>query len=229
MRKCQHDPALYLQQIKCPYYQEALAIQAGHTWHELEEERKEPAVYYDMEGIWHYCWIDIDSALRPIIKQAHALQVELEMQNKAHAAPPSQDPVEPPTPSKPAASADTHIQHVEVMYSHCTFNYGTAPQAPAKEEKAPSDTPAPAPAYPSFYRTNAQSITTIEKHLQIALSFATKTKCIRYLLEHSHKDGCFNFSAMTYSERAEALNQVQDKHHFTAGDFENAAHKIQRP
>ena len=33
---------------------------------------------------------------------------------------------------------------------------------------------------------------------------------------------------MTNIERANALNKVQDKHHFTAGDFENAVHKNQR-
>ena len=81
-----------------------------------------------------------------------------------------------------------------------------------------------APLYPSFFRTDAQSITVIQKTFEEAMAMSVKTKCIRFLLKHSRRDGCFNFSDMTNEQRAAALNSVQDKHHFTAGDFENACH-----
>lgn len=221
-----HTILHYLQQIKCPYYQEALTIQTQHSWHELEQEHKEPAVYLDMEGMWHYSWIDIDSALRVIIKKAHALQIELESQANTPTDLPT---AEPPQSTEPSQSTEPHIQHVGVMYSHCTIYQLASPsEPPSNAEKQPASTSNTANEYPTFYRTDAQSITTIEKHFKKAMSYATKTKCIRYLMEHSHKDGCFKFSDMTYLERANALNHVQDKHHFTAGDFENAAHKIQR-
>lgn len=216
----------YLQQIKCPYYQEALTIQTQQSWHEMEQSRKEPAVYIDMEGIWHYSWIDIDSALRSIIKKAHALQVNLESQIDATMELLS---IKTPKPSELSKSTEPHIQHVGVMYSHCTIYQYAAPSQEASHNQAEvTNASTASPVYPSFYRTNAQSITVIEKRFEEAMSFATKTKCIRFLLEHSRKDGCFNFSDMTNIERANALNKVQNKHHFTAGDFENAVHKNQR-
>ncbi len=219
----------YLQQIKCPYYQEALTIQTQQSWHEMEQSRKEPAVYIDMEGIWHYSWIDIDSALRSIIKKAHALQVNLESQIDATMELLSIKTPKPPEPSELSKSTEPHIQHVGVMYSHCTiYQYAAPSQAATHNETEQDNVSTASPVYPSFYRTNAQSITVIEKRFEEAMSFATKTKCIRFLLEHSRKDGCFNFSDMTNIERANALNKVQNKHHFTAGDFENAVHKNQR-
>ena len=219
----------YLQQIKCPYYQEALTIQMQKSWHEMEQEHKEPAVYLDMEGAWHYSWLDIDSALRSIIKKAHALQVNLESQIDATMELLSIKTPKPSEPSELSKSTEPHIQHVDVMYNHCTiYQYAAPSQAPTHNETEQDNVSTASPVYPSFYRTNAQSITVIEKRFEEAMSFATKTKCIRYLLEHSRKDGCFNFSNMTNIERANTLNKVQNKHHFTAGDFENAAHKNQR-
>lgn len=217
----------YLQQIECPYYQEALTIQTQKSWHDMERERKEPAVYLDMEGIWHYSWIDIDAALRTIIKRAHALQVDLEMAKQDFTS--SENPTHDELPQKhPSSEAkpSTYIRHVDVMYNNCTIYQSTSPlQVPTDHVAEPADNSVASPIGPSFYRTHAQAVTTIEKRFAEAMSFATKTKCIRFLLQHSRKDGCFDFSNMTNQERADALNKVQDKHHFTAGDFENAVHR----
>ena len=216
----------YIHLIECPYYQEAIAQQTEITWHNMERERKEPAVYCDMEGAWHYSWVDIDSAMRLIIKKAHAMQIEMEQQHETEACVKEEVPsVEDKTPEQSGLpdTPSVNIQHADVVYANCTiYQYGT--EAPKEAERPSLETKVEtaAPLYPSFFRTDAQSITVIQKCFDEAIAMRTKTKCIRFLLNHSQRDGCFNFSDMTNEQRAAALNSVQDKHHFTAGDFENA-------
>jgi hypothetical protein len=218
----------YIHLIECPYYQEAIAQQTEITWHNMERERKEPAVYCDMEGAWHYSWVDIDSAMHMIIKKAHAMQIEMEQQLETEACVKEEVPcVEDNSPAQ-SSLPDTpsfKIRYADVVYANCTI-YQYATEAP-KEEERPSlakKVETAAPLYPSFFRTDAQSITVIQKTFEEAMAMSVKTKCIRFLLKHSRRDGCFNFSDMTNEQRAAALNSVQDKHHFTAGDFENACH-----
>jgi hypothetical protein len=218
----------YIHLIECPYYQEAIAQQTEIAWHNMERERKEPAVYCDMEGAWHYSWVDIDSAMHMIIKKAHAMQIEMEQQLETEACVKEEVPcVEDNSPAQ-SSLPDTpsfKIRYADVVYANCTI-YQYATEAP-KEEERPSlakKVETAAPLYPSFFRTDAQSITVIQKTFEEAMAMSVKTKCIRFLLKHSRRDGCFNFSDMTNEQRAAALNSVQDKHHFTAGDFENACH-----
>ena len=74
---------------------------------------------------------------------------------------------------------------------------------------------------PSFFRTNAQSITKIQAKWQEALNCSTKTAVIRFVKSHDHSTGYFKLSG-TYEQQAEAFNEAQDKFVFTANDFENA-------
>ena len=74
---------------------------------------------------------------------------------------------------------------------------------------------------PSFFRTNAQSITKIEQKWQEALGNTTKTGVIRFVKSHDSSTGYFKLAG-TYEQLAEAVNEAQDKIVFTANDFENA-------
>lgn len=74
---------------------------------------------------------------------------------------------------------------------------------------------------PSFFRTNAQSITKIEQKWQEALGNTTKTGVIRFVKSHDSSTGYFKLAG-TYEQLAEAFNEAQDKFVFTANDFENA-------
>lgn len=74
---------------------------------------------------------------------------------------------------------------------------------------------------PSFFRTNAQSITKIEQKWQEALGNTTKTAVIRFVKSYDYTDGYFKLSG-TYEQLAAAFNEAQNKFTFTANDFENA-------
>lgn len=74
---------------------------------------------------------------------------------------------------------------------------------------------------PSFFRTNAQSITKIQAKWQEALGNTTKTAVIRFVKSHDHSTGYFKLSG-TYEQLAAAFNEAQNKFIFTASDFENA-------
>ncbi|MBQ9143928.1 MAG: hypothetical protein IJX60_03165 [Paludibacteraceae bacterium] len=74
---------------------------------------------------------------------------------------------------------------------------------------------------PSFFRTNAQSITKIQAKWQEALGNTTKTAVIRFVKSHDYTDGYFKLAG-TYEQLAAAFNEAQDKFIFTANDFENA-------
>ena len=74
---------------------------------------------------------------------------------------------------------------------------------------------------PSFFRTNAQSITKIQAKWQEALGNTTKTAVIRFVKSHDYTDGYFKLSG-TYEQLAAAFNEAQNKFTFTASDFENA-------
>lgn len=75
---------------------------------------------------------------------------------------------------------------------------------------------------PSFFRTNAQSITKIEQKWQEALGNTTKTGVIRFVKSHDSSTGYFKLAGYTNEQLAEAFNEAQDKFVFTANDFENA-------
>jgi hypothetical protein len=74
---------------------------------------------------------------------------------------------------------------------------------------------------PSFFRTNAQSITKIQAKWQEALECTTKTAVIRFVKSHDHSTGYFKLAG-TYEQLAAAFNEAQNKFTFTANDFENA-------
>lgn len=74
---------------------------------------------------------------------------------------------------------------------------------------------------PSFFRTNAQSITKIQAKWQEALGNTTKTAVIRFVKSHDYTDGYFKLAGK-YEQLAAAFNEAQDKFIFTANDFENA-------
>ena len=75
---------------------------------------------------------------------------------------------------------------------------------------------------PSFFRTNAQSITKIQAKWHEALGNTTKTAVIRFVKSYDYTDGYFKLAGYTNEQLAEAFNEAQDKFEFTANDFENA-------
>ena len=75
---------------------------------------------------------------------------------------------------------------------------------------------------PSFFRTNAQSITKIQAKWKEALGNTTKTAVIRFVKSYDYTDGYFKLAGYTNDQLAEAFNEAQDKFVFTANDFENA-------
>jgi hypothetical protein len=75
---------------------------------------------------------------------------------------------------------------------------------------------------PSFFRTNAQSITKIQAKWKEALGNTTKTGVIRFVKSHDSSTGYFKLAGYTNEQLAEAFNEAQDKFVFTASDFENA-------
>ena len=74
---------------------------------------------------------------------------------------------------------------------------------------------------PSFFRTDAQSITKIQAKWKEALGNTTKTAVIRFVKRYEYTDGYFKLVG-TYEQLAVAFNEAQDKFVFTANDFENA-------
>ena len=74
---------------------------------------------------------------------------------------------------------------------------------------------------PSFFRTDAQSITKIQAKWKEALGNTTKTAVIRFVKSYDYTDGYFKLVG-TYEQLAVAFNEAQDKFVFTANDFENA-------
>ena len=75
---------------------------------------------------------------------------------------------------------------------------------------------------PSFFRTNAQSITKIQAKWQEALGNTTKTAVIRFVKSHDHSTGYFKLAGYTNEQLAEEFNKAQTKYKFTENDFENA-------
>ena len=75
---------------------------------------------------------------------------------------------------------------------------------------------------PSFFRTNAQSITKIEQKWQEALGKTTKTGVIRFVKSHDSSTGYFKLAGYTNEQLAEEFNKAQTKYKFTENDFENA-------
>ena len=75
---------------------------------------------------------------------------------------------------------------------------------------------------PSFFRTNAQSITKIEQKWQEALGNTTKTGVIRFVKSHDSSTGYFKLAGYTNEQLAEEFNKAQTKYKFTENDFENA-------
>lgn len=108
----------------------------------------------------------------------------------------------------------------------------TSPQP--QPQTNPASQPAPQPQnieeaeivpdvkIPSFFRTNAQSITKIEQKWQEALGNTTKTGVIRFVKSHDSSTGYFKLAGYTNEQLAEEFNKAQTKYKFTANDFENA-------
>ena len=99
----------------------------------------------------------------------------------------------------PQSSATKHAQHAEEV------------------EEIVEDKPTP-----SFFRTNAQSITKIEQKWQEALGNTTKTGVIRFVKSHDSSTGYFKLAGYTNEQLAEEFNKAQTKYKFTENDFENA-------
>ena len=109
-----------------------------------------------------------------------------------------------------------NVEKIEINnYSQPTPQPQHAQQAEEVEEIV-EDKPTP-----SFFRTNAQSITKIQAKWQEALGNTTKTAVIRFVKSHDHSTGYFKLSG-TYEQLAAAFNEAQNKFIFTANDFENA-------
>ena len=105
----------------------------------------------------------------------------------------------------------------------CTIiNYPQQPSQPAPQPQNIEEAEiVPDVKIPSFFRTNAQSITKIQAKWQEALGNTTKTAVIRFVKSYDYTDGYFKLSG-TYEQLAAAFNEAQDKFVFTANDFENA-------
>ena len=113
-----------------------------------------------------------------------------------------------------------HIEHMTIGSDgqiHVASSSQPAPQ-PQNIQEAEL---VPDVKIPSFFRTNAQSITKIQAKWQEALGMTTKTAVIRFVKSHDHSTGYFKLSG-TYEQLAAAFNEAQNKFTFTANDFENA-------
>lgn len=211
-----------INKIPCPYYRKAIASMTPCHWHDMEHMGKEPAVYIDSEGHGRITWINIDADIRKIIKQANAEQIALEQQPLTINTPYSM--THNPNPTTMPIFIHRHegtINHNE--YHNCTIYQGApVPQPQAEPEPQAEETTQSAPAIPAFFRTDAHAITAIEQLWKQALALPTKTKVIRFLLQHDHTDGYFHLNHLSYQRRAELLNEAQDKFIFKAKDFENA-------
>lgn len=101
-------------------------------------------------------------------------------------------------------------------------NYSQQPSHPQSQTKDIEEAEiVPDVKIPSFFRTNAQSITKIQAKWKEALGNTTKTAVIRFVKSYDYTDGYFKLAG-TYEQQAEAFNEAQDKFVFTANDFENA-------
>jgi hypothetical protein len=114
-------------------------------------------------------------------------------------------------------------QHIENMTigSDGQIHVASSSQPSPKPQHIEDAEIVPDVKIPSFFRTNAQSITKIQAKWQEALGNTTKTAFIRFVKSHDHSTGYFKLSG-TYEQLAAAFNEAQDKFTFTANDFENA-------
>lgn len=119
----------------------------------------------------------------------------------------------------------THIDKVFGTVFGNINNYHVHSQHPSQPAPQPQNIEeaeiVPDVKIPSFFRTNAQSITKIQAKWQEALGNTTKTAVIRFVKSHDYTDGYFKLSG-TYEQLAAAFNEAQNKFTFTANDFENA-------
>ena len=144
-----------INKIQCPYYRKAFAILVPPQWHSMEQNGKEPAVYPDSDGQWRITWLNIDSDIKRIIKNANAEQVEIEQKltetistlNTQHSTLNSK--------SMPLIIQKQEGNITNNQYENCVFYYGTTPQemptqqahTPVAEEIMPvQETPATAPS-----------------------------------------------------------------------------------
>lgn len=113
-----------------------------------------------------------------------------------------------------------HIEHMTIG-SDGQIHVASSSQPAPKPQHIEDAEIVPDVKIPSFFRTNAQSITKIQAKWQEALGNTTKTAVIRFVKSHDYTDGYFKLAG-TYEQLAAAFNEAQDKFIFTANDFENA-------
>ena len=113
-----------------------------------------------------------------------------------------------------------HIEHMTIG-SDGQIHVASSSQATPQPKDIEEAEVVPDVKTPSFFRTNAQSITKIQAKWQEALGNTTKTAVIRFVKSHDHSTGYFKLSG-TYEQLSVAFNEAQDKFTFTANDFENA-------
>ena len=131
--------------------------------------------------------------------------------------------------------AGDYVEKKEVQYEISNVEAGgIGIQIINGEKTITSSQPAPQPQnieeaeivpdvkIPSFFRTNAQSITKIQAKWQEALGNTTKTAVIRFVKSHDHSTGYFKLAGYTNEQLAEEFNKAQTKYKFTENDFENA-------
>lgn len=136
--------------------------------------------------------------------------------------------------TQPHVTKNYHFEHVGQYIDYIHTQYVTIDKdAGIQIGEVNNQHPAPKPQHiedaeivpdvkiPSFFRTNAQSITKIQAKWQEALGNTTKTAVIRFVKSHDYTDGYFKLAG-TYEQLAAAFNEAQDKFIFTANDFENA-------
>jgi hypothetical protein len=113
-----------------------------------------------------------------------------------------------------------HIEHMTIG-SDGLIHVASSSQSTPEPKDIEEAEVVPDVKTPSFFRTNAQSITKIQAKWQEALNCSTKTAVIRFVKSHDHATGYFKLSG-TYEKLAAAFNEAQNKFTFTANDFENA-------
>lgn len=136
--------------------------------------------------------------------------------------------------TQPHVTKNYHFEHVGQYIDYIHTQYVTIDKdAGIQIGEVNNQHPSPQPQHieeaeivpdvkiPSFFRTNAQSITKIQAKWQEALGNTTKTAVIRFVKSHDYTDGYFKLAG-TYEQLAAAFNEAQDKFIFTANDFENA-------
>lgn len=72
----------WIYSFTCPYDREVVTFCVYRHWQELVGRCQEPAVYIDCDGAVTMCWMEYESELWRIVREAHELEVEEDMAHR---------------------------------------------------------------------------------------------------------------------------------------------------